>query len=92
MKRTRTIYTKLITALLEHGLFRAEHYPQYLVFFGGFSLTLMNHKINFAVCFLLLIIWRVIEHVVDIDGDDVRCWDVRCETKKRTLDDSDDSY
>ena len=28
----RTIHTKLFTALLEHGKFRAEHYPQSLVF------------------------------------------------------------
>ena len=30
-----------LTALLEHGKFRAGHYPLYLVFFGGFSLTQM---------------------------------------------------
>ena len=40
----RTINTKLITTLLEHGMFRTEHYPQYLVFYGGYS-----SKINFAV-------------------------------------------
>ena len=39
--RKGTTYTARLTALLEHGKFRAEHYPQYLVFFGGFSLTLM---------------------------------------------------
>ena len=33
-------YTDLLTtALLEHGKFRAEHCPQYLVFFGAFPLT-----------------------------------------------------
>ena len=37
----RTIYTKLITALLEHGMFRAEHYPQHLV-----SFLTTNYKSN----------------------------------------------
>ena len=40
-----TMYTKLITALLEHGMFRAEHYPQYLE--GMANLVGMNDLLNY---------------------------------------------